>query len=166
MYQSRRVLSQITARPSSSLFPCYFLLSPSLLAACHLMSNPDSFLFAVETFPVQRMPDTVPDTLYLKEEKGNNNCVRTLPLKMCILHLLLCAGFAREPCQESKLIKKILKVSAFSCQQHKYFNSSNFSVRRVIPALSPFGKSHLKQSNIKQPGYYLPHSTSAASGSN
>lgn len=60
------------------------------------------------------MPDTVPDTRYLEEEEGNNNRPRSLQLKMYILHLLLCAGFDREPDEEYKLIKKILKVSAFS----------------------------------------------------
>lgn len=59
------------------------------------------------------IPDAVPNTWYLEKEEGSNNHPRSLQLKMCIFHLLLSADFDREPGEESKLIKKILKVSAF-----------------------------------------------------
>jgi len=113
------------------------------------------------------MPNTVPDTQYLEEEETNNNHPKSLQLKMCILHLLLHADFDREPDEKSRLTKKILKCSAFSSNinitsgslfLHQIFQwlvkggffstsssfGSDFSGRGVIPALSPFGKSHLK----------------------
>lgn len=72
------------------------------------------------------IPDAVPDTWYLEEEEGNNNYPRSFQLKMCIFHLVLSADFDRGPVEESKLIKKILKVSAFPGSSIKVTSGSPF----------------------------------------